>query len=661
VTGQGPASSPAVNGTPRTTPGAPTGVTATPGNGQVQVSWTAPSSDGGSAVTAYQVLRNGTQVHQTANGSTLSWTNTGLTNGTTYAFTVRAVNAAGTGPVSSPATSGTPRTTPGAPTALVGTASDGAIELTWSPPASDGGSAITGYSVLDGDGNVLATPPADDRTFQQSGLENGTAREYHVVATNAAGNGPEATTTVTPRTVPDAPTGLQAVAGDEEVALTWTAPSDGGSPITAYRVFVDGVQVHQTATGTTTSYTVTGLTNSTAYDFEVSAVNVAGEGERSDVVSATPLELAGAPTGLIATPGNGQVQLAWTAPGDDGGSDITSYRVFRDGSQVHQTGSGTTTTWTDTGRTNGTALSYQVAAVTAAGQGPKSSPPATATPRTTPSAPVLSGTAGDGQVALTWTAPATGGAPITSYVVYVDDVEVHETADGSTLAHTVGSLINGTAYDFEVAAVNAAGEGPRSTVLSRTPVEAPSGPTFVDVPTSHPFYEDIEWMAAEGITAGYQPGPTYRPGDAVTRQAMSAFMYRLAGSPAFSPPASPSFGDVGTTSAFYSEIEWMADEGITNGTPASPKPLFKPGDAVSRGAMSAFMYRLAGEPAFMSPVSPTFGDVGTGNPFYEEIEWMAEEGITNGTAASPKPLYKPGDPVSRGAMSAFMHRLALSS
>ena len=114
------------------------------------------------------------------------------------------------------------------------------------------------------------------------------------------------------------------------------------------------------------------------------------------------------------------------------------------------------------------------------------------------------------------------------------------------------------------------------------------------------------------------------------------------------------------SNTFYDEIEWMASEDITTGTPASPKPLYKPSAPVSRGAMSAFMYRLSGEPTFSPPAAnaTTFGDVGTSHPFYAEIEWMAAEDITTGTPASPKPIYKPGNAVSRGAMSALMHRLA---
>jgi subtilisin family serine protease len=552
--------------------GAPTGLTATPGNGQVALSWTAPSSAGNTPITSYRVYRNSTVVAQTANGSTTNHTVTGLTNGQAATWTVRAANAAG-------------------------------------PGAASAGVAAT------------------------------------------------------PRTTPGAPTGVAATPGDEQVQVGWSAPaSDGGAAVTAYRVFRDGVQVHQTANGSTTTFTDTGRTNGSTYEYEVSAVNVAGEGPRSTPpVAATPLELADAPTGVQATPGNAQVQLSWTAPTDTGGLPITSYRVFRNGglTAVHQTADGSTLSWTDTGRTNGTTYTYTVAAVTGAGQGATSSPPASATPRTVPAAPVLSATVGDEQVSLSWTAPANGGSPITRYRVFVDDAQVHETADGSTLTYVVTDLENGVAYDFEVAAVNEVGEGARSTLLTRTPADPPSGPTFLDVAPSHPFYLDIEWMADQGISTGYVPGPTYRPSNPVTRQAMSAFMYRLADSPTFTAPATSTFGDVSPSNLFYDEIEWLADNGISTGTAASPKPLFKPSSPVSRAAMSAFMYRLAGRPAFVAPGagSTTFGDVGTGHPFYDEIEWMAAEGITTGTAASPKPLYLPGSAVSRQAMSAFMHRL----
>ena len=181
--------------------------------------------------------------------------------------------------------------------------------------------------------------------------------------------------------------------------------------------------------------------------------------------------------------------------------------------------------------------------------------------------------------------------------------------------------------------------------------------TFPDVGTGNQFLEDIEWMAAERISTGYADG-TYRPATAVSRQAMSAFMYRLAGSPAFTDPTTATFADVSLTHPFSTEIEWMAAEAITTGFPGTPKPTYRPATAVSRQAMSAFMYRLAGSPAFTDPTTATFADVSLTHPFSTEIEWMAAEAITTGFPGTPKPTYRPATAVSRQAMSAFMHRLA---
>jgi hypothetical protein len=179
--------------------------------------------------------------------------------------------------------------------------------------------------------------------------------------------------------------------------------------------------------------------------------------------------------------------------------------------------------------------------------------------------------------------------------------------------------------------------------------------TFTDVGFSHPFFWDIEWMAGHGISEGYQPGPTYKPSASVTRQAMSAFLYRFAGSPGFPLPPSPTFTDVSASHPFYDDIEWMAHADISEGY--QPGPTYKPSASVTRQAMSAFLYRMVGEPEYPDPESPTFTDVSASNTFYEEIEWMAFAGISEGY--QPGPTYKPSAAVSRQAMSAFLHRLYL--
>ena len=123
----------------------------------------------------------------------------------------------------------------------------------------------------------------------------------------------------------------------------------------------------------------------------------------------------------------------------------------------------------------------------------------------------------------------------------------------------------------------------------------PADPTFADVPASSPFYAPIEWMFAQGISTGtpQQSGkPLYKPTDAVSRQAMAVFLSRTAHA-MFSPPVTPDFADVPTSSPLYGPIEWMFQTGISTGTPQpSGNPLYKPLDPVSRQAMALFLYRF---------------------------------------------------------------------
>jgi len=181
---------------------------------------------------------------------------------------------------------------------------------------------------------------------------------------------------------------------------------------------------------------------------------------------------------------------------------------------------------------------------------------------------------------------------------------------------------------------------------------------FIDVALAHPFYGDIAWLRHTGISTGWptSSGQVYRPTQAVTREAMAAFLYRAAGSPPFTPPATSPFADVTTGHPFYAAISWMADQGISTGTVTPSGALYKPGDPVARDAMAAFLYRAAGSPAFTPPSTSPFVDVATSHPFYTAIAWMAAEGISTGTVTSSGAYFKPADAVSREAMAAFLYR-----
>jgi Tol biopolymer transport system component len=173
--------------------------------------------------------------------------------------------------------------------------------------------------------------------------------------------------------------------------------------------------------------------------------------------------------------------------------------------------------------------------------------------------------------------------------------------------------------------------------------------TFTDVDQDHPFWGDVEWMSGEGTTTGYADG-TYRAAAPVSRAAMSAFLYRIAGAPPFADPAFPSFTDVNAGHPFFTEVEWMSHAGISTGY---ADQTYRPDAPVTRGAMSAFLYRLEA-PGYGTPDTAHFHDVPTDHPFFAEVEWMGDMGITTGYADG---TFRPGAAVTRQAMSAFLHRL----
>jgi hypothetical protein len=183
---------------------------------------------------------------------------------------------------------------------------------------------------------------------------------------------------------------------------------------------------------------------------------------------------------------------------------------------------------------------------------------------------------------------------------------------------------------------------------------APSVLTFTDVPKTHKFVSTIEWAASVGLTSGCGAGK-FCPDNAVNRGSMAALLYRMAGKPAWTPPAVSPFADVSTSHQFYREITWLYEQRITRGVTANGVLYYQPDNPVTRGSASAFLYRMAGSPAWNAPSASPFTDVATSHNFYSTITWMAHMKITAGTGNGS--TYTPDDPVNRGAMTAFLQRL----
>ena len=258
-----------------------------------------------------------------------------------------------------------PTTAPNAPTIGTVTAGNGQASVTFTPPASNGGSAITGYTVTSSPGGSTATGASSPIIV--TGLTNGTAYTFTVTATNAIGtsSASAASSSVTPATVPNAPTIGTVTAGNGQASVTFTAPaSNGGSAITGYTV--TSSPGGSTATGASSPIIVTGLSNGTAYTFTVTATNAIGTSSTSAASSnVTPATVPNAPTIGIVTAGNGQASVAFTAPASNGGSAITSYTVTSNPSG--STATGASSPIIVTGLTNGTAYTFTVTATNAIG------------------------------------------------------------------------------------------------------------------------------------------------------------------------------------------------------------------------------------------------------------------------------------------------------
>jgi hypothetical protein len=202
------------------------------------------------------------------------------------------------------------------------------------------------------------------------------------------------------------------------------------------------------------------------------------------------------------------------------------------------------------------------------------------------------------------------------------------------------------------AAVIVSGIAPAVPVIATTvpPATCALAP-FDDVPPASPFCSDIEWMKTSGIATGFGDG-TYRPGLAVTRQAMAAFMARLAGAilPECDEASDPPFSDVAITHTFCREIQWMKVRGISTGFGDGS---YRPSAGVTRQSMAAFLSRLSGVTLAACDEAP-FPDVPTEHPFCREIKWMKDSAVSTGFADG---TYRPASAVTRQAMSAFMRRL----
>jgi fibronectin type 3 domain-containing protein len=283
-------------------------------------------------------------------------------------------------------------------------------------------------------------------------------------------------------TVPGSPQSLQAGAGDAKVTLSWTAPaSNGGSAVSSYNVYrstVAGAETLLGSAGNATTCADTGLSNGTRNYYNVAAVNAQGEGPRSSEVSSVPsaLTVPSAPQSASAVAGNAKITVSWSAPASNGGSAVTSYKVYRgtspgaEGATAYASGL-TTTSYTNTSVTAGTTYYYVVTAMNGAGEGARSaevSAKAVKAPSSITSLVAKSSTTRG--VRITWNAPSNGGSAIKGYKIYRARSSssvvyyITVTCTTTTCAYNDGNTSRGYYYYYKVAAYNAVGTAPLSNL-----------------------------------------------------------------------------------------------------------------------------------------------------------------------------------------------------
>jgi hypothetical protein len=399
----------------------------------VVLTWAAPSGNG-SPITGYTVQAAGFQQKCVSTSCTL----TGLTNNTTYGFTVVATNKVGdspASPVSAPARPDAVPNTPAAPALAFG---DGSLSVSWVAPQTHG-SAVQSYTLQ------ISPAPASGgqksgltgNSYTWTGLTNGTSYTVQVEAFSLAPSpspwsAPSAV--MVPAGVPSAPgtptvSKVPSVGTQAQLTVSWIAPTDNGAPISAYTLneTQNGATIAIPVAGGQTSQTVNVAASASSYTFSIVATNKAGNSSPSP--TSAPLRAVnapGAPSSVSASPGNNAVTVTYTAAAPNGASaSELSYEYSVNGGAWRNDwvsgGSGTSGVIGNGQVNNNGSYTISVRATsTIGGAGPSSAPSGSVAPFGPPNQPGAGATGGGAQVNLQWGPPAPNGKAIVSLEISVD-------------------------------------------------------------------------------------------------------------------------------------------------------------------------------------------------------------------------------------------------
>ena len=495
----------------KTPPSVPTGLTGASANPNTAIlNWNASTDNVG--VAGYYVLRNGSVVATTAN---IYYQDSGLTESTTYAYSIESFDLAGN--ISAPSLrvnvttrDVTPPSTPGNVAAVA--VSCERVTVTWSPSTDNVG--IGSYIVYWGlspaslvqAGRALGT----STSYTSYPLTAGTTYYYGVEAVDKSGNDSAMSTVVSATTPmpPAAPANVSVLpVSATKMGLTWSASASGGLPIQNYDVYrgTTTSNLSQVAIVLQTSYTDQSLNPATKYYYAVEAADSGGDiSNMSTIVPATTFAPPSAPAGLVATPvSTSIVGLTWSASAS-GGLPIQNYHVYRGttSSSLSQVAIVLQTSYTDQSLNPAMKYYYAVEAADTAGDLSQMSTTVAVTTPTAPSAPtgLVATPLSTTKVGLTWSVAGSGGLPIRDYLVFRGVARSSLTQVATVLqpAYTDVSVSPATTYYYAVQAADTGGDlSPMSATVSATTLALPSAPTKLVATAPSKSQVSLTWTAAK--------------------------------------------------------------------------------------------------------------------------------------------------------------------
>lgn len=373
---------------------------------------------------------------------------------------------------------------PTQPIDLVAQSGDGFVVLSWSAPLYSNATNVSAYWVYRGPAEEqlgLWTTLRAVTNYLDTGLANGQEYFYAVRAVNSAGAGEMSEiVSVIPMTVPSEPILPEAVSGNMFLNLTWDEPNfDGGSDIIGYNVYYSS---DMTLVGSTpdTYFIHANLVLGRTYSYVVAAYNQVGEGDLSIAFSGSPDLVPGVPDDIHVTSGVRNVTLTWSAPVDNGGSDLVGYKIYRGTSLNDMTLLITledALAYTDFGLVENETYYYAVSAFNAAGEGERSST-LRADVLGMNTVEIVSVIAGNSTVGLFWLAGEDNALPADRYWVYRGSSAENLVLLGPSVTanHIWDSDVqNGVTYYYQVAVENPSGLG-WSNIVNATPCTTPMEP-----------------------------------------------------------------------------------------------------------------------------------------------------------------------------------------